>query len=167
MSSSRTSKPRTIGTSRKRGNGLLRDPDLRSAQSRTFLRKPGGCFFQGLVLLTQLTNLRPQFRDLSRLGGLLAVLVGGVLLPVLGDPAAHFSMPPDRTRRQPRQSHGPSRSPHAPPGPSSSSEYLCISLSGHESHPIDSREENSPSPKNTTHPTPSTSIATTSQPQTP
>ena len=47
------------------------------------------CFFQELVLLTQLADLCSQFRDLSRLRGFLAVLVGGVLFPVPGDPVTH------------------------------------------------------------------------------
>ena len=34
---------------------------LASGQSRPFLGKEGGCFFQELVLLTQLTNLCLEF----------------------------------------------------------------------------------------------------------
>ena len=55
---------------------------------RSFAKK-AAAFFAELVLLTQLPVLRSQLRDLSRLGGLLAVLVGGMIFPVPGDPVTH------------------------------------------------------------------------------
>ena len=62
---------------------------LASARSRSFLDKPGGCFFQELVPLTQLPVFSPEFRDLRRLGGFFAALVGGMLLFVSCDPVTY------------------------------------------------------------------------------
>ena len=62
---------------------------LASAQSRSLLGKPGSCFFQELILPTQLPVLRSQFRYLSRLGGFLSVPVGGMLLLVSCDPVTY------------------------------------------------------------------------------
>ena len=53
-----------------------------------FLAKKAAAF-SGLILLTQLPVHRSQLRYLSRLRGLLAVLLGGMLLPVPGDPVTH------------------------------------------------------------------------------
>ena len=56
---------------------------------RRSLAKKAAAFFKNSHLCAQLAPLRPQPGDLGRLRGGLGVLVLGVLLLVLGDPAPH------------------------------------------------------------------------------
>lgn len=56
---------------------------------RRSLAKKVAAFFKNSHLCAQLAPLRPQPGDLGRLRGGLGVLVLGVLLLVLGDPAPH------------------------------------------------------------------------------
>lgn len=118
----------TTDTSRKLGNDLLRGPDLCGAPVTVVPSQARWLFFQELVLMTQFTNLRHQFCDLSCLGGFPAILAGGVLLPVPGSPVSHFSMPPDRTRRPPRRSYGPAQGTSRATCPSSFSEYFAAGM---------------------------------------
>jgi len=52
---------------------------------RSFAKK-AAAFLTELILLPRRPVLCSQFRDLRRLGGILAVLVGGMIFPVPSDP---------------------------------------------------------------------------------
>ena len=87
------------------------------ARSPMFSREEGSRFFKNSHLCAQLAPLRLQPGDLGRLRGGLGVLVLGVLLLVLGDPAPPPSAEPGRRRRPRTRSCVPSPGSRERPAP--------------------------------------------------
>ena len=87
------------------------------ARSPTFSREEGSRFFKNSHLCAQLAPLRPQPGDLGRLRGGLGVLVLGVLLLVLGDPAPHRLRNQIERRRPRTRSCAPSPGSRERPAP--------------------------------------------------